>query len=1059
MAARTCVAMRFYYSCFGVKGFRRKFILKGISPCQDWQQVDGRHLIFACTVHPRRAYVTPPNDNSLNKKTSPSSESSDLRPDKDPRSLVPWQKKEIAKELPKAYDPGYVESVWYDWWEEKGVHKPPPFQDLPKKKKMIVCLPPPNVTGSLHLGHALTCSIQDAIVRWHRMRGHQVLWVPGTDHAGIATQIVVEKHLWKKKITKLDIGREKFLEEVWKWKNEKGSRISEQMRRLGASLDWSREYFTMDEKLSKAVVEAFVSFHEEGLIYRSNRLVNWSCHLQSAISDIEVEMIPLEGKKYLKVPGYEKMVEFGILTSFAYPVIESGEEIVVSTTRPETMLGDVAVAVHPQDERYTHLHGKLLQHPFSDRQIPIILDEFVDREMGSGAVKITPSHDYVDYEIGLRHNLPINHTVIGSNGNMSNVPPQFEGMKRFEARTAIVQALKEKGFYRGSKDHAMILPVCSRSQDIVEPLLKEQWFLDCKNMATEALQAVNDDMLRLIPDHHNRTWFHWLENVKDWCISRQLWWGHRIPAYYATHCDENNEQNAQGHWVSARNEEEALAKASNVFGVPVEHIHLKQDEDVLDTWFSSALIPFSVFGWPEKTDDLKAFYPTKILETGSDILFFWVSRMVMLGKKLTGKLPFEKVLLHGIIRDSEGKKMSKSLGNVIDPMDLIHGKSLEGLQKGLLDTTLDAKEIEITKKAQKKAFPGGVPQCGADALRLALCSYNFKLQTINIEVDHVKSCKLFCNKLWQASKFLHSNLGEDFVPKRPFEPSGYESSLDNWILSNLCETVQHCDKALRSYDINQATHQIRQFWHQDICDTYIEAIKPVLQSGTEEEKEALRQILHFCLETTMQLLSPFMPYLTEELYQHLQQRQGNLNQSICNSHYPKPRNFPWTKPFLNSDMAVLRALCKEALFLRKEFDLTKARANILISSSDEILIKRLERNYTSPLTALSRSKSIEFVTGILSIPPGYVSSPKTVNNTCQVHMQLQDLVDPVIEMKKISKKVKSVLKELEKAAATFSKNMKSNNPIDEKKLKQVQNLNSDVERLQSYVAVLENLKP
>ncbi|XP_014784317.1 valine--tRNA ligase [Octopus bimaculoides] len=1058
MAASIQHAMLLSHSHLTLNTCRRTFNKFTNNPYHSYSRAirNCRKLIQNRVTRPSQAKIS----NALNLRSF-SQATDDSDSNNCPRGLVPWQKKEFTNILPPAYNPEYVEAIWYKWWEQKGFHQPQPIQDAVKKRRFVICLPPPNVTGSLHLGHALTCSIQDAIVRWYRMQGHQVLWVPGLDHAGIATQVIIEKWLWKKKgCTKHDIGREKFLEEVWKWKIEKENTIYEQMKRLGASLDWTRHFFTMDQNLSKAINEAFIRLHDEGLIYRKKCLVNWSCVLKSAISDVEIEMLQLKGKTKLEIPGYAKKVQFGTLTSFAYPVVGTDEKIIVATTRPETIFGDVAVAVHPEDSRYQHLHGALLQHPFSDRKIPVIADEFVDKEFGEGAVKLTPCHDQTDYEVCERHGLPISFSIIDDSGLMCNVGAPFEGMKRFDARKAVVKSLKQKDLYHGTINHSMMLPVCSRSKDVIEPLLMDQWFLNCKTMATKATQAVTNNLLCFIPDYYDSIWFHWLQNIRDWCISRQLWWGHQIPAYFATTTPspQLSTSSSTGIWVSARNQEEALAKASEKLSVPKEQITLKQDEDVLDTWFSSALLPFSVFGWPEKTIDYESFYPTDLLETGSDILFFWVARMVMLGQKLTGQLPFDKILLHGIIRDSEGRKMSKSQGNVIDPLNVIYGASLKDLQNQLDSSVLDQKEIEHCKKEQHKNFPHGIPQCGADALRFTLCSYNFKLQTINIQMDHIKSSKFFCNKIWQASRFIHLNQEDSFTPKRPFALSGHESAIDKWILSVLTETTHYCDPKFRNYDLQLVTNSLRKFWIQNFCDIYLESVKPILKNGSEEEKETVNQVLHFCLETYLKAISPFMPYLSEELYQQLMQRSGHFDVSVCSAAYPNPKDFTWRNPFIEEDMNIVQDLCSQALFLRKEFSLTKAKGNVFISSSNEILLDRLSQNYSVPISTLSRSASVNFIYGILNIPHGCVSS-KTVADTCQVHLSLQGLVDPVIELNKLTKKVEKVLKELEKIAASMNRDLRNNELVDEKKIKAVENLNSELDRLQNYVSVLEKLEP
>uniref|UniRef100_A0A8C2F5Y5 valine--tRNA ligase n=1 Tax=Cyprinus carpio TaxID=7962 RepID=A0A8C2F5Y5_CYPCA len=718
------------------------------------------------------------------------------------------QKKEMEEKkkthpLPDSYSPQYVEAAWYSWWEKQGFFKPE-YGPNPRGVFMM-CIPPPNVTGSLHLGHALTNAIQDCLTRWHRMRGETTLWNPGCDHAGIATQVVVEKKLMReRKMTRHDLGRENFIQEVWKWKNEKGDRIYHQLKKLGSSLDWDRACFTMDDKLSYAVQEAFVRMHEEGVIYRSKRLVNWSCTLNSAISDIEVDKKELTGRTLLPVPGYKEKVEFGVLVSFSYKVEGSDEEVVVATTRIETMLGDTAVAVHPDDSRYQHLKGKTVVHPFCDRKMPIVFDDFVDMNFGTGAVKITPAHDHNDYEVGERHKLPFIN-ILDENGLLINVPPPFLGMKRFEARKAVLQALKDLGQFKEVKDNPMVVPVCSRSKDIVEPLLKPQWYVDCREMGKQAADVVRNGELKIIPDHHLKTWFNWMDNIRDWCISRQLWWGHRIPAYFVSDVD--------GHyWVSGRSEEEAREKAAKRFNVTADKISLRQDEDVLDTWFSSGIFPFSIFGWP--TEDLRVFYPGTLLETGHDILFFWVARMVMMGLKLTGKLPFKEVYLHAVVRDAHGRKMSKSLGNVIDPLDVITGISLEGLHAQLIESNLDPLEIEKAKQGQKSDYPSGIPECGTDALRFALCAYTSQGRDINLDVNRILGYRHFCNKLWNAVKFAMRTLGEGFL-------CGSESVSDRWILSRLSAAVALCDGGFQAYDFPTITTAIYSFWLYELCDVYL----------------------------------------------------------------------------------------------------------------------------------------------------------------------------------------------------------------------------------------------
>uniref|UniRef100_A0A4W5M726 valine--tRNA ligase n=1 Tax=Hucho hucho TaxID=62062 RepID=A0A4W5M726_9TELE len=791
---------------------------------------------------------------------------------KNREKLEKFQKKKEMEEkknpLPDSYSPQYVEAAWYSWWEKQGYFKPEygPMAEPNPRGVFMMCIPPPNVTGSLHLGHALTNAIQDSLTRWHRMRGETTLWNPGCDHAGIATQVVVEKKLMRERgMSRHNLGRDQFIQEVWKWKNEKGDRIYHQLKKLGSSLDWDRACFTMDPKLSYAVQEAFIRLHEDGVIYRSKRLVNWSCTLNSAISDIEVDKKELTGRTLLPVPGYKDKVEFGVLVSFSYKIEGSDEEVIVATTRIETMLGDSAVAVHPADPRYQHLKGKMVLHPFCDRKMPIVFDEFVDVNFGTGAVKITPAHDHNDYEVGNRHNLAFIN-ILDENGLLINVPAPFLGMKRFEARKAVLQALKDRGHFKETKDNPMVVPVCSRSKDIVEPLLKPQWYVDCADMGKQAADSVREGGLKIIPDHHHKTWFNWLDNIRDWCISRQLWWGHRIPAYFVT----VNDPSVKPGEVRS---EAARDKAAKRFNVSTDKITLRQDEDVLDTWFSSGIFPFSIFGWPNETQDLSVFYPGTLLETGHDILFFWVARMVMMGLKLTGKLPFKEVYLHAVVRDAHGRKMSKSLGNVIDPLDVITGISLE-----LQDSNLDPVEVEKAKQGQKSDYPTGIPECGTDALRFALCAYTSQGRDINMDVNRILGYRHFCNKLWNAVKFAMRTLGDNFVPSEKAQ----ESVSDRWILSRLCTAVGLCNAGFQAYDFPAITTAIYNFWLYELCDVYL--VRVCLHLSACENL----QTLFTCLETGLRLLAPIMPFVGEELYQRLPRRRSqDGHPSIHVTPYPE----------------------------------------------------------------------------------------------------------------------------------------------------------------------------
>ncbi|XP_050518605.1 valine--tRNA ligase [Diabrotica virgifera virgifera] len=926
-------------------------------------------------------------------------------------STLEGEKKDTTVALPDAYSPKYVEAAWYSWWEKKQFFKPEygrkSILEPNANGKFVIIIPPPNVTGALHLGHALTSSIQDSLVRWHRMKGETTLWNPGCDHAGIATQVVVEKKLWREeKKTRHDIGRENFVQKIWKWKDEKGVRIYHQLKKMGASYDWDRAAFTMDPKLCKAVVEAFVRLHDDGTIYRSNRLVNWSCTLKSAISDIEVDKVELPGRTFLSVPGYDEKVEFGVLVHFAYQVEGSDEKLIVATTRVETMLGDTAVAVHPDDERYTHLHGKYVTHPFCDRKLPIVVDDFVELGFGTGAVKITPAHDPNDYEVGKRHNLPFINIfddeaiIVGDYG-------KFTGMKRFHARKEIVTALKEKGLYIDTKNNPMVVPICNRSKDIVEPMLKPQWYVRCGEMAQEAVNAVNNGDLKLIPEVHVKIWHHWMEGIRDWCISRQLWWGHRIPAYFVTMKSKPQQKLLPGSddgefWVSGRTKEEALKKAVKKFNAKEDDLILTQDEDVLDTWFSSGLFPFSIFGWPDETQDLQAFYPTSLLETGHDILFFWVARMVFLGKKLLGKLPFKEVYLHPIVRDAHGRKMSKSLGNVIDPMDVITGMSLEGLQQQLIDGNLDAKEVEKAKQGQKQDYPDGIPECGTDALRFALCAM-CSGRDINLDIMRVQGYRFFCNKIWNATRFALTYFAADFEAPLDNKLIGNESLMDLWMLSRLATAITDANRSFAAYDFAAVTTAIYNVWLYELCDVYLEILKPVFASDDDEAKKTAQITLYRALEIGLRLLSPFMPFITEELYQRLPRPKevAQIVPSICVASYPSEKEYyRWKNEDIEDEVDFVQRVVKSIRSIRGDYNLqNKTKTEVYIQCNDEMTAEII-LNYESALQTLAYcSKSPVNETA----PPGCTII--TVSDKCEVNLLLKGLIEPSKEITKIQKKL------------------------------------------------------
>ncbi|KAJ0176412.1 hypothetical protein K1T71_007591 [Dendrolimus kikuchii] len=966
-------------------------------------------------------------------------------------NTAPGDKKDITGSMPDAYSPCYVEAAWYSWWEKQGFFKPEykrkSVLEPNPKGTFTMIIPPPNVTGALHLGHALTNAVQDAIVRWHRMNGRTTLWNPGTDHAGIATQVVVEKKLWREeKKTRHDLGREEFIKRVWDWKNEKGNRINEQLRSLGSSYDWSRAFFTMDPTVCKAVNEVFIRLHEAGDIYRANRLVNWSCTLKSAISDIEVDKVELSGRTLMNIPGYEHKVEFGVLVHFAYKAEDTGEEVIVATTRVETMLGDVAVAVHPNDARYKHLLGKNLVHPFVNRKLPVIADDYVDMNFGTGAVKITPAHDPNDYDIGKRHNLQCIN-IFSDDGKILDNCGQFAGMKRFDARREVIKKLEELKLYKETKDNAMVVPLCSRSKDVVEPMLKPQWYIRCDKMAADAIAAAKTGELKIIPDVHEKIWFHWMENIRDWCISRQLWWGHRIPAYRVIL--PKQEQNEE-LWVSAHNEEEALAKAAKKYNVPSEDVKLEMDVDVLDTWFSAGILPFAIFGWPNESDDLKAFYPGSLLETGHDILFFWVARMVFLGKRLMGKVPFKEIYLHPMVRDAHGRKMSKSLGNVIDPVDVVRGVTLEELHSQLADSNLDPKEIEKAKQGQKQDYPNGIPECGTDALRFGLCAMT-QGRDLNLDILRVQGYRFFCNKLWNATKFALMYFPKDttYESHTPSLP-GDLSKMDRWMLSRLSLAVEKVNSGFANYDFPSATTHCYNLWLYDLCDVYLEYLKPVFASGSDAEKEAARRTLYTSLEYGLKLLSPFMPFVTEELYQRLP-RNDTTCPSICVASYPTDADTPWRSQDLESDVDTVLKMIHLIRSTRSEYNLTnKQKTTVHLIISPELEVEVLSGLFRS-LQSLANSE-------LSDEKPEIGCSILTVSDKIEVHLVLKGLIDPQKEMTKLEKKKETLSQtiiKLQQAIAAGDYATKVPIEVQKTNTEKLSQSQGEIERLEAAIETLK----
>lgn len=827
--------------------------------------------------------------------------------------------------MPDKYEPSTVEKKMYDYRIKESVCQPKKVADNSTSTTFSLLLPPPNVTGTLHLGHSLTVTVQDILARWNRMCGKNVLWIPGQDHAGIATQTTFEKVVWKEMgLTRHKLGREKFHGKMWVWQNEKGKIINEQLKKMGATLDWSREYFTLDENHSEAVNKAFVRLHDDGLIYRSSGIVNWSCKLESAISDIEVDHVDVEKPTFFSVPGYESPVEFGVLNEFAYRAVDSENELIVSTTRLETMLGDTAIAIHPSDERYIHWHGAHVWHPIRNEAIPVVCDETVDPNFGTGVVKVTPAHSQIDYEIAKRNNLDC-VSIINEDGTMNDLCGIYKGLQRFDVRKNLKDHLSALGLYRNQKSHAMSVPVCSRTGDVVEFLLKPQWFLSCKKMSEVALNAVETGDLEIVPSSYKNVWVTWLSNIRDWCLSRQLWWGHRIPVY---ECCINGESDVV--WVAAENYMKAQEKAAFIFKLntsDINKIKLKQDDDVLDTWFSSALLPFAVHGWPRETHDFKEFYPLSMMETGHDILFFWVARMVMLGYYLTGKLPFKKVLLHGMICDSHGRKMSKSLGNAIDPQDIIYGASSEALSqkahKSYESGLISFEELNKTLESNKIMFPNGIPECGSDALRFSLCSQNITNVTVHFDVNQCYSNRLFINKIWQACRYIEGCYKDVLSTGQSAEkiPLG---KLDEWIMSRLSYLVLTVNESLASDSFHIAADALKKFIRDEFCSIYLEATKPVVKAHNLSSVKTVETLM-FCMHHSLLTLCPFMPYFTEYLYQHLASLQNlEVYNGITYASFPSVQEFSlYRNECLEKEVSIVLDIISTIRNLKGEHKITK----------------------------------------------------------------------------------------------------------------------------------------
>ncbi|WP_395505039.1 valine--tRNA ligase [Ectopseudomonas hydrolytica] len=903
--------------------------------------------------------------------------------------------------MDKTYQPHAIESNWYQTWEQNNY-----FAPQGSGEPYTIMIPPPNVTGSLHMGHGFNNAIMDALIRFRRMQGRNTLWQPGTDHAGIATQMVVERQLAAQGIGRHDLGREKFLEKVWEWKNQSGGTITRQIRRLGSSVDWSRERFTMDDGLSEAVKEAFVRLHEDGLIYRGKRLVNWDTKFHTAISDLEVE----------------NHDEKGSLWNLRYPLADGkktadGKDyLIVATTRPETMLGDSAVAVHPEDERYKALIGSFVELPLVGRRIPIVADDYCDPEFGTGCVKITPAHDFNDYEVGKRHNLPLINIfdadaavlaraqVFNLDGSVNSevdgsLPAEYAGLDRFEARKRIVAAFEAAGLLEKIEDHALKVPKGDRSGTVIEPWLTDQWYVSTKPLAEKAIAVVESGEIQFVPKQYENMYFSWMRDIQDWCISRQLWWGHRIPAWY----DE------AGNVYVGRDEAEVRAKHN------LEGVALRQDEDVLDTWFSSGLWTFSTLGWPEQTDFLKTFHPTDVLVTGFDIIFFWVARMIMLSTHLTGQIPFKTVYVHGLVRDGQGQKMSKSKGNVLDPLDIVDGITLDELLEKRTSGMMQPKLAEKIAKQTRAEFPEGIASYGTDALRFTFCSLATTGRDVKFDMGRVEGYRNFCNKLWNATNFVLENTeGKDCgVNGEPVELS----AVDRWIISALQRCEQDVTRHLDAFRFDLATQALYEFVWDEYCAWYLELVKPVLwdETASAERQRGTRRTLVRVLEVILRLAHPFMPFITEEIWQRIKALAGKDGATLMLQPWPVAVE-ERIDAAAEADIEWVKQLMLGVRQIRGEMKISMAkRIDIIVANASDSDLRRLA-DFEPLLSKLAKLESVR----VLGAGEEAPMSATALVGEMQVLVPMAGLIDKDAELARLDKEVARLQGEVQRVGGKLA---------------------------------------